>query len=267
MASVVRVGRERPGIAVVTLARPDSLNALDAGLMAELYDRFGELGRDPDVRAVILTGEGRAFSAGLDVRDFGGPVPSPDEGPEALLGFQRYMSGIIAVVRELPQPVIAAVNGAAVGGGMALACASDIRIATPSAKFGAGAIRIGLSGCEMGLSYHLPRLVGMNAAADWMLTGRLVGADEAHARGLVGPLVEPEELIGAAVETAASIIANAPFGVRMTKRVMWANADEDDLRAALDREDRAQVMAAGTVDAAEARAAFLERRPPRYLDR
>ena len=266
MASV-RVGRDRPGIAVLTLARPGSLNALDAGLMAELYDRFDELGRDPAVRAVVLTGEGRAFSAGLDMRDFGGPVPSPEEGPEAALGFQRYMSRIITVIRELPQPVIAAVNGAAVGGGMALACASDIRIASPSARFGAGAVRIGLSGCEMGLSYHLPRLVGMDAAADWMLTGRLVEAAEAHARGLVGPLVEPDRLLDAAVETATSILANAPFGVRMTKRVMWANADEDDLRTALDREDRAQVMASGTRDAAEARAAFLERRPPRYLDR
>jgi enoyl-CoA hydratase len=263
----LRVDRDTPDVALLTMSRPASLNALDSRLMAELYDTLAGLGQDPGVRVVILTGEGRGFCAGLDVRDFGGPVPAVTDGPDALLAFQQYMSQIVAVVRDLPQPVIAAVNGAAVGGGMALACAADIRLAAPGARFGVGAVRLGLSGCEMGLSYHLPRLVGMSAAAEWMLTGRLVSADEALAAGLVSRVVAAPQLLAAAGELAAAIIGNAPFGIRMTKRVMWANLGEADLARALDRENKAQVLAVTTRDAGEARAAFLERRPPRFTDR
>ena len=263
----LRVNRETPGIALLTMSRPASLNALDSGLMAEFYEALAGLGQDSGVRVIILTGEGRAFCSGQDIRDFGGPIPELTDGPDALLAFQQYMRRIVAAVREVPQPVIAAVNGAAVGGGMALACAADIRLATPAARFGVGAVRLGLSGCEMGLSYHLPRLVSMSAAAEWMLTGRLVGADEALAAGLVSRIVGAPELLPAAGELAAAIIGNAPFGIRMTKRVMWANLDEADLARALDRENKAQVLAVMTQDAAEARAAFLERRPPRFIDR
>jgi enoyl-CoA hydratase len=266
MASLV-VGREVPEVAVLTLSRPESLNALDAGLMAELYAAFAQLAEDKSVRVVILTGAGRAFCAGQDIRDFGGPVPAVTDGPDAMLAFQRYMSGIVAVVRDLPQPVLAAVNGPAVGGGMALACAADIRLAVPSARFGVGAIRLGLSGCEMGLSYHLPRLAGMSAAAEWMLTGRLVSAAEALAAGLVSRVIEEDGLMAAALDMAAAILGNAPFGVRMTKQVMWANAAEADLARALERENHAQVLAVQTQDAVEARAAFSERRPPRFADR
>jgi enoyl-CoA hydratase/carnithine racemase len=263
----LRVDRETPNVAVLTMSRPASLNALDSELMAELYDAFAGLGQDRDTRVIILTGEGRAFCAGQDIRDFGGPIPEVSDGPNALLTFQQYMSQIITAVRDVPQPVIAAVNGAAVGGGMALACAADIRLATPAARFGVGAVRLGLSGCEMGLSYHLPRLVSMSAAAEWMLTGRVVGADEALAAGLVSRLVAAPELLASATELATAIVGNAPFGIRMTKRVMWANLDEADLARALERENKAQVLAVMTQDAAEARAAFRERRPPQFFDR
>jgi len=266
MASLL-IDLDVPEVAVLTLSRPESLNALDAGLMAELYAAFERLREDRSVRVVVLTGAGRAFCAGQDIRDFGGPVPAVADGPDAMLAFQQHMSRIIAVVRDLPQPVLAAVNGPAVGGGMALACAADIRLAAPSARFGVGAIRLGLSGCEMGLSYHLPRMAGMSAAAEWMLTGRLVSAAEALAVGLVSRVIGGDGLMAAALEMAAVIIGNAPFGVRMTKQVMWANAAETDLARALERENRAQVLAVQTQDAVEARTAFAERRPPRFADR
>jgi enoyl-CoA hydratase len=263
----LEIDRTYDGTAVLTLARPRSLNALDAGLMDELYETFAGLQDDPTTRVVVLTGAGSAFCAGMDIKDFGRPVPSASDGPAALLTHQRYMSRLVVRLRELPQPVIAAVNGVAVGGGMALACAADIRIASPEARFGVGAVRLGLSGGEMGLSYHLPRLVGMGAAADWMLTGRLVDAAEAARTGLVGSVVDGAELLDAALALAAEILGNSPYGVRMTKQVMWDNLDEVSLAKAVDREDRTQVAAFATEDSAEAWTAVLERRPPRFTDR
>jgi enoyl-CoA hydratase/carnithine racemase len=260
----LELDRPFPQTAVLTFARPDSLNALDEATMAELYRTLDELGRDRATRVVVLTGQGRAFCAGQDIKDFGPSIPTVADGPAAALAFQEYMSGIVLKVRQLPQPVIAAVNGVAVGAGMALACASDIRIAAPEARFGNGAVRLGLSGSEMGLSYHLPRLVGMGPAAEWLLTGRMVDADEALRTGLVNRVVPREQLLRAAGELAAQIIANAPFGVRLTKQVMWQNVDETSLERAVDRENRTQIVALADPDADEARAALLERRPPRF---
>jgi enoyl-CoA hydratase len=160
--------------------------------------------------------------------------------------------------------VIAAVNGAAVGAGMAMALASDLRLCARSGRFGVGAVRIGLSGAEMGLSYHLPRIVGMSAAADLMLTGRIVESDEAFRIGMVSDIVDDDALVPRSLERAQAIVANAPLGVRMTKRVMWANLDAPDLATALELENRTQVLTSIDEDAAEARAAFLERRPPRF---
>jgi enoyl-CoA hydratase len=125
-------------------------------------------------------------------------------------------------------------------------------------------VRIGLSGAEMGLSYHLPRVVGMSAAADLMLTGRIMESDEAFRIGLVSDVVDDDRLLSLALERAQAIVANAPLGVRMTKRVMWANLDAPDLETALELENRTQVLTSIDADAAEARAAFLERRPPEY---
>lgn len=256
--------RTSPQTAVLTVARPRSLNALDEATMAELYQALDELGRDRSIRVVVLTGQGRAFCAGQDIKDFGPSIPTVADGPAAVLAFQEYMSGIVLKVRELAQPVIAAVNGVAVGAGMALACASDIRIASPEARFANGALKLGLSGSEMGLSYHLPRLVGMSAAAEWLLTGRMVDAEEALRTGLVNRVVPSDQLLDAALEIAAQITANAPFGVRMTKQVMWQNVDETSLQRAVDRENRTQIVTLADPDADEARAALLERRPARF---
>lgn len=263
----LRIERPHAGIVVLTLDRPGALNALDAPLMAALYDAFARLAEDAATRVVVLTGAGRGFCSGQDVKNFRAPVPTVSDGAAVMLEFQRYMAGIVGVVRALPQPVIAAVNGVAVGGGMALACASDIRLAGPAARFAVGGNRLGLSGCEMGLSYQLPRIVGMSAAAEWLLTGRFVEAAEAVATGLVSRLVDPEVLLDEAVALAKAIAANTPFGVRMTKQIMWANVDAATLADAQERENAAQVMGVLTDDAVEYRSAARERRAPTYLNR
>ena len=261
---VVRVERVEGAIAVLTFDRPDSLNAVNEALLTELEQQFDALAADEQVRVVILTGAGRAFSAGLDLKDFGPSMAEAYTSTTWMLRFQERMASLPVRIRALPQPVIAAVNGAAVGAGMAMAMASDLRLCARSGRFGVGAVRIGLSGAEMGLSYHLPRIVGMSAAADLMLTGRIVESDEAFRIGMVSDVVDDDELLPRALERAQAIVANTPLGVRMTKRVMWANLDAPNLESALALENRTQVLASTGEDAIEARAAFLERRPPQF---
>jgi len=144
-----------------------------------------------------------------------------------------------------------------------MALASDVRIAAPDAKFAVANVRIGLSGCDVGTSYHLPRLVGTNAAAELMLTGRTIDAAEAERLGICRVA---DDALAAAVDLAREISANSPFGVWMTKEVMWANVDATSLESAIDREDRTQVLASLTDDMQEAVAAFNEKRPPRYTN-
>ncbi len=167
-------------------------------------------------------------------------------------------------LRALPQPVIAAVNGAAAGGGLALALASDIRIASASARFNVAFVRLGISGCDIGVSWMLPRLIGASRAWELMLTGRIIDAAEADRIGLVLRVVPDDELLDAALETARPIVANSPWGIRMTKEVMWSQLEVPSLQAGIDLENRTQVLSSMTGDMREAVAAFLEKRPARY---
>jgi enoyl-CoA hydratase/carnithine racemase len=167
--------------------------------------------------------------------------------------FQEMMASLPLAIRALPQPVVAAVNGPAVGGGWALCLASDVRICGRSASFGNAAILLGLSGAEMGMSYYLPRIVGLTVAADWMLTGRMVSADEAYRSGLVSELLEDDRLLPRALELAGSIAAHPPLAVSMTKQALQVNVDSPDLQAALQLENRNQVITHSTEEAAEAR--------------
>jgi enoyl-CoA hydratase len=247
--------REAPGDGVVLLRlnRPERLNALNADLVGELQRAFASLATERDVRVVILTGTGRGFCSGIDVRDFGPGVPAAGDPAMERMRFQEMMAGLPQAVRALPQPVIAAVNGPAVGGGLALALAADVRICSASASFANAAILLGLSGAEMGMSYYLPRIVGLSVAADWMLTGRAVPAEEAHRRGLVSELVDDEHLIDHAVERATQIAALSPLAVQMTKRALQVNTDASDLAAAVELENRNQVITHATQEAADAR--------------
>jgi enoyl-CoA hydratase/carnithine racemase len=247
---------ERPadGIAVLRLNRPERLNAINATLQAELDRALADLATDRAVRAVVLTGAGRGFCAGIDVRDFGPDAPEADAPALDRMRFQEKMAALAEAVRALPQPVIAAVNGPCVGAGLALCLAADIRICSTAASFANAAILLGLSGAEMGMSYHLPRIVGTSVAADWMLTGRQVSAEEADRRGLVSELVDPDRLTGRAVELASLIAELSPLGVELTKRALQINTDAGNLTAALELENRNQVIAHATDEAAARRA-------------
>jgi enoyl-CoA hydratase/carnithine racemase len=231
----------RDGVVVLRLNRPDRLNAINRVMRDELIATLAATGADDAVRAVVLTGVGRGFCSGLDTRNFGDGIPAAEDPAIDRLLFQESMVALPEAIRALPQPVVAAVNGPCVGAGFALCLASDIRICSTAASFGNGAILLGLSGGEMGMSYHLPRIVGTSVAADWMLTGRTVSAGEADRRGLVSDLVEPDQLDDRAVELATAVAALSSLGVRLTKRALQANTDAS-LEAALELENRNQVL-------------------------
>ena len=249
----LELDRPRDGVVVVRLNRPERLNAINEVMQTELAYVLDDLATDQSVHAVVLTGAGRGFCAGIDMRDFGPNVPEPTAPALDRMRFQEKMAALAEAVRRLPQPVIAAVNGPCVGAGLALCLAADIRICSAEASFGNAAILLGLSGAEMGMSYHLPRIVGTSVAADWMLTGRTVSATEADRRGLVSELVEPDRLADRAVELASLIAGLAPLGVQLTKRALQVNTDAASLSSALELENRNQVISHATDEAAARR--------------
>lgn len=252
----VTVEELEPGIALLSLNRPDRLNALNQSMIAALHAELAALDRDPAVRVVILTGAGRGFCSGADIKgdDDGAAAGAPVQpGPvPAMLQGQEHIAALHERLHRLRKPVIAAVNGIAVGGGFSLTLACDIRIASSSARFGATFPTIGLSGCDMGTSYFLPRLIGASRAAELMLTARVFDAAEAGQLGLVIDVVPQAELLERALSTARLIVATSPLGAWMTKETMWQTVDAPSLRAALDMENRTQIMcaAAGGLDAA-----------------
>jgi len=253
MASTLELDRPSDGFVVVRLNRPECLNAINEVMQSELSNLLGDLAADQSVRAVVLTGAGRGFCAGIDMRDFGPNVPEATAPALDRMRFQEKMAALAEAVRQLPQPVIAAVNGPCVGAGLALCLAADIRICSAEASFGNAAILLGLSGAEMGMSYHLPRIVGTSVAADWMLTGRTVSAGEADRRGLVSEVVEPDRLAKRAAELASLIAGLAPLGVQLTKRALQVNTDAASLSSALELENRNQVISHATDEAAARR--------------
>lgn len=265
--SVVARTEPAAGVALLTLDRPDKLNAMTAELVQELHDHLDAIAVDPAVRVVVLTGRGRGFCAGLDLRGYG-TAPHTDHLGRTQAGFavQKHIASLIPKLRSLPQPVIAAVNGAAAGGGFALVLGSDVRLASRSAKFNAAFIRIGLSACDIGTSWLLPRLVGVARAQELMLTGRVFDAEEAYRIGLVVDLLDDEALLDAAMTKAHEIMQNSPFGVALTKEGMWGALEIPALQNAIDLENRQQIMASATADHREALMAFLERRPPDYTN-
>ena len=256
-----------PGVVVLTLNRPSKLNAMTSELVQSLHDHLDAIAIDPAARVVILTGAGRGFCAGLDLGGYGSAPASAHLGrTQAGFATQKHIASLIPKMRGVPQPIIAAVNGAAAGGGFALVLGSDIRLAARSAKFNAAFIRIGLSACDIGTSWLLPRLVGASRAQELMLTGRIFDAEEAHRIGLVVELVDDGALLDTAMVKAHQVMANTPFGVALTKEGMWSSLEIPGLQAAIDLENRQQIMASATADHREAMQAFLERRPPNYTN-
>jgi enoyl-CoA hydratase len=263
----VLVERIRPEVALVTLNRPDRLNALTQAMLEELFGIFEDVGRDPDCRVIILTGAGRGFCAGHDlkVKSDRPTWLSPKLGPvEANMLHQKYWATMVPRMRAVPQPIIAAINGPVAGGGYPLVLGADIRIASETAVFVDAFLKIGISGCEMGLSWLLPRIIGFGNAADLMLTGRRLDAQEAFRMGLVIRVVANDELLDSALTKADEITSNTPFGVWMTKETMWSTLESPSLAAAIDLEARTQILGLTTDDQKEQLAAFLERRTPHY---
>jgi len=259
--STLVVDSPEDGITRIALNRPGKLNALNEELVSDLHDALTEVAADPTCRVIVLTGSGRGFCAGVDLGGYGSR-PTAEQISRVERGFvtQTHIASLVPHLRSLPQPVIAAINGPAAGGGFALALASDVRIASVSARFNVAFIRVGLSGCDIGLSWLLPRLIGASRAWELMLTGRIIDAEEADRIGLVLRVVPDDEIQNAALETARLIAANSPWGVRMTKEVMWSQLEVGSLQAAIDFENRTQVLATMTGDMEAAAAGFLNKR-------
>jgi enoyl-CoA hydratase/carnithine racemase len=264
MYETLLVERPRDGVVLVTLNRPDRMNAITFQMFDEMHDLCRGLLADRDARAIVITGAGRGFCAGLDLDD---AETLPDMTPHEMMLGQQHWAGAFVNFHELPQPVIAAVNGAAAGGGLGLALAADIRLACPTARFNAAFVRIGLSAGDVGVSWSLPRVVGLGRAAEIMLTGRFVEAEEAATIGLVNRLVPEDQLLDESFAIAEQIAANTPFGVTLTKRVLNANVDAGSLSQAVEVENRGQTLATRGQDFREALAAFREKRPARLTAR
>jgi enoyl-CoA hydratase len=267
MNDPVIVDEPAPHVRRITLNRPDQLNAMTAELCEAIHDAFRSAARDRSCRAVIVTGAGRGFCAGLDLHGYGAaPQNTGDDDPRDRLANQEHMSRLILAVRAVPQPVIAAVNGPAAGFGLALALACDIRYASEDAVFRAAFINIGVSNCDMGTSWLLPRLVGASRAFELMLTGRRVSATEASEIGLVADVVGGAALAERALEGATQIASLAPWAVRLTKQGMWSALEIPSERAAIEYEDRQQIMTTFGKAMPEAVSAFLEKRPAEFDD-
>ena len=263
--STIRV--ERPGetVVVATVNRPDRMNAMTDTMFDE-FERLAAAVNDDDVvRTVIVTGAGsKAFCAGYDL-DAADRLPSL--GALGMLKLQERAARSILAIRSLRVPVIAAVNGAAAGGGLALALAADIRLASPAAKFSCAMVRIGLHAGDLGISWTLPRLIGPARAAELAYTGRTVGAEEAERIGLVNRLIPAESLLYEARAMADDIASNSPGGVELSKHALYANLEASSFAAAIELENRGQALLTRTEDMAEALAALAERRAPNYTGR
>jgi enoyl-CoA hydratase len=265
VASFVLRTEPAPGVVQLTLNRPERLNAMSFQLLQDLHAELDVVKADHRARVVVLTGAGRGYCAGLDLVD-GAAVPgTEDEGRiQAGMATQQHIAALVPKLRSLRQPVISAVNGPAAGGGLALALASDVRLASASATFNVAFVRIGLSGCDIGVSWLLPRLVGASAAFELLLTGRIIDAQEALRIKLVSRVVPDGEVVDAALAVAEEIADNSPTGVWMTKEVMWSQLEIGSLQAGIDLENRTQIMTSQTADMQEAIAAFLQKRKPSF---
>ena len=251
-------------IAWLTMNRPDALNAMNPALVNDLRDFFSSLPAQQDIRVVVLRGAGRAFCAGLDLKNTGGG--GGNGGTAGGLRMQRHISELAIMMRRAPQPIIACVHGPACGGGFALALASDVRIGGESLRMNAAFIKIGLSACDVGVSYFLPRLVGASLASELMLTGRFIEAERALASGLVSTVVPDSQLEDEARKLAEEMLATSPLGLRLTKECLNQSLDAGSLEQVIAMEDRNQVLCVHSPDMVEGVRAFLEKRAPVYGD-
>ena len=266
--SYVTIEKPIDHVSLITLNRPERMNAMSFDTVGPLYDAFRSVGADNDTHCVILTGAGKGFCSGLDLEDHG--VPPNSEGltmSRIAIRAMEYMSDLVPTMRAMPQPIIAAINGPAYGGGMCLPLGADIRLAGSSARFRSAGVTNGLAGTELGVSYLLPRLIGASRAFEMILSGRVIEAPEALESGLVSRVVPDSELRTNALELAAQITGWSAHGVAMTKKILWSNLEAGSLTSAIDCENRNQLLVRLTTEnLAEAIRARREGRKPEYKD-
>jgi len=254
----------KDAIVTLTLNRPERLNALGDTLREELYDAIVRISDDPEARVIVITGAGRGFCAGGDMK----AAHEAQEGGRERALLDRvapFRDKVVLAMRDSPKPIIAAVNGPAAGAGMNLALACDMRLASTAARFGQTFVKRGLH-VDWGGTYFLPRLVGMAKACELIFTGEMISAEEADALGLLNALVPPEQLMSATYELARKLADGPPISIRLAKRALYHNQDVD-LRAALEFETFAQNVCRETEDAREGIRAFVEKRTPRFQGR
>jgi enoyl-CoA hydratase len=263
----VLVDKVRPHVSVIRLNRPERLNAMSYALMTDLCQALRDAAADNDCWVAILTGEGRGFCSGLDLED-PGEIPGIANMALSRIGIvaMGHYSQVVPLMREIPQPIIAAVNGCAFGGGLCLGLAADLRFASESAVFNATGIVNGLTSTELGASFLLPRLIGASRSNDMLLTGRKVDAREAERIGLVSRVLPDREVVDHTIEAAEGMCEFSAFGLQMTKRACWANLETNSLRAAIDFEDRNQLLLGNTENLVECINARRENRKPVYTD-
>lgn len=264
----VEVTRPRPHVGLITLNRPERMNAMSFDVMVPFREAMDEVGRDNDTWVCVVTGVGTGFCSGADLEDAGVP---PNIDGMGLAGISvramEYLSDLVLAMRAMPQPVIAAVNGAAVGGGMCLSLGADIRLAAASAHFRAAGITNGLTATELGVSFLLPRAIGASRAFEILLSGRVVDAAEAERIGLVSRTVPDDELLPACFELAEAICGYSRVGVQLTKKTLWAGLETGSLEAAIHHENRSQLhVRLTTRNFEEAVRARKEGRPPSFAD-
>ena len=266
--SYILVEQPRPHVTLITLNRPERMNAMAFDVMVPLRDTLETVGNDNDCRVVIITGAGSGFCSGADLENAG--IPPHIDGLTVTTIAQRAMElldDVIVTISKLHQPVIGAINGAAIGGGFCLAMATDIRVAAPSAYFRAAGINNGLTASELGISYLLPRAIGSSRAFDIMLTGRDVWAEEAERIGLVSHIAGADELLDDCYAIAERMIGFSRIGSELTKRMLWASLDAGSLRSHMDHEGTAQLyVRLTTQNFQEAIAARKEKRSPVFRD-
>lgn len=265
--SYALVEKATPHVSIVRMNRPERLNAMSYDLMDDLVAAFEEVAADNTCWVVVLTGEGRGFCSGLDLED-PGVIPGIDEMPIVRIGRKAMsqFSRIVPLMRSVPQPILAAINGPAFGGGMCLALGADVRYAARSARFNATGIVNGLTSTELGASWLLPRLIGVSRSTELLLTGREVDSAEAERIGLVSGVVDDADLMEHCRGVAEAMCGFSAYGLQMTKAVLWTNLETASLQAAIELEDRNQLMLGNTENLIEAVTARKEGRRPVYTD-
>jgi enoyl-CoA hydratase len=266
---LVIVEKVRPHVSVISLNRPERLNAMSFPLMTDLCEAVAQVSADNDCWVALLAGKGSGFCSGLDLED-PGDIPGIDDMAPSRMGIvaMTHFSRVVPLLRAMPQPVIAVINGCAYGGGLCLSLGADIRFCSESAVFNATGIVNGLTSAELGVSYLLPRLIGASRSNEILLTGRRVDAHEAERIGLVSRVFsEDRAMMDHAIEVAEGMCELSPYGLSMTKRVCWDNLEVSSLNAAIDLEDRNQLLLGNTENLLECITARRENRKPVYTDR